>query len=275
MGTYKNGCGCPTCGTERAIKANTTTNEVFIESVKKLHPNLIFDDTKYKGPHEKVEYACQIHGTQYKNPYSLLKGHGCPNCSLTKKSKPKLSKKEWINRFVKKHGHVYNYDLLPNQLNNREEILIGCNKHGLFKQAPRVHENCGCPKCGHESRSLKLKENPFDNWTYTNWEKSAKKSKTFDSFKVYIIRCYNNEESFYKVGKTFSAVKYRFSGKIPYDFEVIKIFESLNKAREISLLEHQIQRENKEYKYIPKIFFKGNQECFSKIDEKWVFYIFE
>ena len=66
--------------------------------------------------------------------------------------------------------------------------------------------------------------------------KSSKKSKNFDSFKVYVIRCWNEEEEFYKIGRTFRTVKHRFRDKIgKYNYEVIKV--EIGEAEDIYKLE--------------------------------------
>ena len=45
---------------------------------------------------------------------------------------------------------------------------------------------------------------------YSDWTNAAINSKSFESFKVYIIRCYNDNEEFIKIGRTFSKLKKRF-----------------------------------------------------------------
>ena len=49
--------------------------------------------------------------------------------------------------------------------------------------------------CGNESVARVQAENPA-GWNYTTWIRKAKTSKHFDSFKVYILRCWNENEEF-------------------------------------------------------------------------------
>ena len=125
----------------------------------------------------------------------------------------------------------------------------------------------GCPICGRDRASEFTKNNP-PGWSTTNWQNVASKSKNFDSFKVYIIKCWNDQEIFYKIGKTYSEVSRRFDRKykIPYNYEVVKIIEG--DAREMSELEIKLKAQNKEYKYIPQNKFGGMYECFSQIPEE-------
>ena len=101
------------------------------------------------------------------------------------------------------------------------------------------------------------------HWTYAKWAKAGEKSKSFDSFKLYIIRCWNEDESFYKIGKTFLKVGSRFKN-LPYEHEVICTIS--NSSSFISKLEKKLQRENKSNKYLPKIKFTGQSECFKNLN---------
>jgi len=83
---------------------------------------------------------------------------------------------------------------------------------------------------------------------------------------MYIIKCFNEGEEFYKIGKTFKDVEARFKNKekMPYMWEIIKVIHG--NALQISELENKLQQLNKEFKYIPKIDFGGKYECFSKVE---------
>ena len=102
-----------------------------------------------------------------------------------------------------------------------------------------------------------------NGWNHTNWQKAGERSKFFDSFKVYIIRCWNEEEEFYKIGKTFTTVQARFRLKsmMPYNYEVWEeiIF---NTSKEASKYEEKLLRINKNLSYKPSISFNGSNECF-------------
>src|SRR5690606_7433578 len=93
-----------------------------------------------------------------------------------------------------------------------------------------------------------------------------KKSKTFESFKVYIIKCWNEDEVFFKIGRTYRKIEDRFINKkeMPYKYKVVHIIEN-ESSEYIYKLEHRLKREHKNYKYTPNIKFNGMYECFSKI----------
>ena len=96
-------------------------------------------------------------------------------------------------------------------------------------------------------------------------DKCSKNSKDFDGFKLYVIRCFSQEENFIKIGRTYNTINQRFSGnQLPYQYEIIKIIKSYD-GEYIYDLENRVKRIFKSYKYIPKLNFGGMYECFKKI----------
>ena len=101
------------------------------------------------------------------------------------------------------------------------------------------------------------------------WKKSAEESKNYSKFKLYKIKCFNEDEEFYKVGITFIDIKQRFKTKIrmPYSFNIIEIIES-DDAEYIWNLEKRIHEKlnDLELSYKPKLYFAGYSECFKSIE---------
>lgn len=163
------------------------------------------------------------------------------------------------------HNYKYNYNKsIYKDVNNH--LIVNCRIHGDFKTTPSNHmAGYGCYHCGRDKIEESAKNFP-QGWNYSSWEKKGGESKRFDSFKLYIIRCTdkNNNEVFYKIGKTFLKVSQRFPSKyiLPYDYEVIDII--IGSSRFISELEHEYHNHNKEFKYLPKLQFQGMNECFSE-----------
>jgi len=240
------------------------TIENFIKEAIFIHDDKYdYSLSKYLGSKLKISIICKEHGVFKQTPDSHLRGSGCPKC---KNKKLSYTTKQFIEKAKQVHGDTYNYSLVEYK-NNKTKVKIICPEHDIFEQRPVKHlsNKRGCPKCGIERIKNFQKENPTA-WSYSNWKKAGEKSKNFDSFKVYIIRCWNENEEFYKIGKTFTKINNRFKCKkeMPYDYEIIKIFEG--DAEEMSRLEKKLQKENKEYKYVPKIKFLGAQECFIQVN---------
>ena len=79
--------------------------------------------------------------------------------------------------------------------------------------------------------------------------------------RFYVIRCWSNDEEFYKVGITTKSIKHRFSGKyFPYQYEIKQ--EIIDDAENIWNLEKVIKRLAKDSQYTPKQSFHGVTECY-------------
>lgn len=153
-----------------------------------------------------------------------------------------------------KHGILYDYTYITEYKNNTDILPIGCTYHGIFNQKAMVHlSGSGCPKCN------------FNAFNYKEWEIMGQKSKNFESYKLYIVKLYNEDEEFYKVGKTYTNLTSRLR-KIPYLFECIATYEM--GAIEVCKLENKIHKLYYSYKYLPKKEFGGHQECFSMLPTK-------
>ncbi len=260
------GSGCPTCGFEISASKSSLTLENFIENSKLKHGNRYnYSKSEYTGGKNLITIICPTHGDFKQAAGSHMQGIGCAKCAFEINAKSNsLTTEEFIEKAIVKNGHLYDYSLVDYQSGVKVEII--CNKHGVFKQRASRHlSGDGCPTCGFERTANNSKNNPV-GWTYTNWGVAGLKSKNFDSFKVYIIRCFNETESFYKIGKTFCTLKRRFKSTLmPYQYEVVKIFEDIVDFKRISDLEKTVQKQNNHFKYIPKIKFEGMYECFSEL----------
>jgi hypothetical protein len=162
--------------------------------------------------------------------------------------------KYYIARAREIHGDRYDYSKVE-YVNMSSNITVICKIHGEIQQTAQNHLNSsGCKKC---SDALK------GGRSFSNWRDRCPRSPGI----FYILRCWNEEEEFYKVGITCRSVKkrYAYSKEMPYNYEVIKEFVSEDR-KEIWDLEKETQRKLKQYKYKPKITFGGSiRECFSKI----------
>lgn len=261
------GKGCPKCKIENISRKNTKLlHDDFIKIAKNLHPSLDFSKTKYINTITKILIICPKHGEKWILPKTILKGVGCRNCHV---SKNRISKTEYIKKANIIHDNFYNYDLLEENTHCKSYQDIICPIHGIFNQTLDVHlQGCGCLKCGRKKQTDFQKENAV-GWSYSSWIRAAKNSKNFDSYKVYIINCYNDNEFFYKIGKTFLKINRRFSNKkdLGYNYSIYKIY-NFDCGIKASKYEEMLKKYNKENKYIPLLKFKGMQECFLKIKDE-------
>lgn len=239
------------------------------EDILKMHPGLeICDESKYNTSQDYL-FIKDKYGIMRSKVSNLLMGK-CPNIESA------VDKNTYFaNKSREVHGEKYDYSLVEYRNAYTKVKIIGPN--GVFEQAPNTHlQGCGCPIEGNKSTARHSRENKM-GWEYSSWEAQGNSSKYFDSFKVYIIECWDEQtcEHFYKIGKTFLKVfaagnKGRFSKapakSLPYKGKIIEVVEG--GAREICELEKKLQKQNKEYEYIPQNPFLGMYECFSKIKQK-------
>jgi hypothetical protein len=228
------------------------SHELFVKEMSEISPELTIIG-RYAGAMTKIEVRDTL-GIHYKViPNSLLKGYMPALDTAIDKSDGFIKKSKSI------HGDKYIYTKTV-YIKNKFNVTITCPIHGDFIQSPGNHlAKHGCPKCAVASRS----------YSWSIWEKAGLSSIYFDSFKVYIIKCFDAEEEFFKIGKTFHTVASRFHGTkstshIPYNYEIIKIIEG--PADFISKKEQELHNKYKDFKYTPKKDFKGKGECFLKID---------
>lgn len=261
------GIGCKKCSYDVLSKERSRTNESFIKESIKLHNNKYsYEFTNYINSWTKVNITCKIHGIFTQNPTKHLNGQGCAKCAILAHSTlSRSTNKEFIIKANKTHNFKYDYSTTDYK-HAHEGVKIICGKHGEFEQVPSTHlSGAGCPKCGYELSSKRMKENP-SGWRYSEWENKGKISKRFEGFKVYIIKCWNDDEEFYKIGKTYIKINYRFSGNtLPYNYKIINVY--YGEAREMSELENKLKSINKENKYIPKLEFGGMYECFKQLKD--------
>lgn len=155
------------------------------------------------------------------------------------------------NKAIEKHGDLYDYSNITKYRNSKDILPISCKYHGVFTQtAPSHLSGSGCPRCNHIS------------YQYSKWAELGKKSKNFKGFKLYIVKVYDNDEKFYKIGKTYTTLELRFNS-IPYNFDIVYSYES--DAISISKIEKILHREYHKYKYIPLKKFGGDKECFKQL----------
>lgn len=195
-----------------------------------------------------------IIGTFSQRPSDHLKGDGCPQCGMLLKYQclPK-SHNQFITDANLIHNNKYSY---PNKYVKAHTLInINCSTHGIFTMKPNSHLNGqGCPACVLQSKG----------WSFEDWHDNGLNSSYFESFKVYVIWCFNEREQFIKVGKTYRNIKTRFKSKfeMPYNYEVIKTFE-FNNGIECCEFEALLHKKYLDFTYKPLIEFGGKTECFS------------
>ena len=250
------GQACPNCSKKLGALNRTDSFEVIKSKANIIHNNcytyLLLTDSK-------LHIKCSDHGIFIQNKNDHLQGSGCPSCSYIKNSyTQRLSQQAFEEKANNMHGFKYNYCNFQ-YINSTTIGSIECSIHGSFTQRAANHlQGQGCPSCSKENRS---NHNDPDNWQVL-----AEKSKYFDSFKVYILKCWSedNHEEFIKIGKTYRKIKSRYPSKreMPYNYTIIRelIF---NNSVDCCNYEQLLHIQFKQNQIIPSISFGGKFECYS------------
>lgn len=222
-----------------------------------IHKNRYdYSKINYTGNNKKITVTCNVHGDFEITPHNHISGLGCLGCLKEKRSKIRAI------YFVSRSKLIHNDKYLYNDISFadvRTNIDIYCKRHGYFTQSPSAHlQGKGCRKCSEESESC---------YSRTGFFKASKgRICTF-----YTLRCWDDEEEFYKIGITSTSISKRYSSKrsMPYKYEIVNKIVS-----EDPNIIWDIEQKNKKllkiYSYIPKIKFDGITECYNKnIRNEW------
>lgn len=226
----------------------------FLKQAKKKFGNKFdYSKTQVERFQDPITIRCKKHGEFVSTPTKHLStDYGCPSCAAEQIArKQSLTQEEFINRSNILHNNKYDYSLVE-YISRRHPIKIICPEHGIFITTPEVHlKGCNCKVCSQSG------------WDRTSW-RNQDKNNVNSNPTVYIIRCFNEEESFIKIGRTLRSIKDRFlrPSVMPYKYELIAQF--FGSSDEMFNLEIKLHRMNKDFRYIPKIKFPGSRECFTK-----------
>ena len=253
MDHHKNGHECKKCSTSTSSLVRLRPIKEIISLAKEIHKDENYDyslNTKDIKAKEKLIIICPVHGKFNQSYDHHLRGAKCPQCSQINGNNLKRKNTEtFIKEANIKHNFIYTY-LKTDYIHNKQKVIITCPVHGDFEQMPYNHLiGKGCNQCRKES-NLFLKE---------SFIRFAKDKDCI----FYILKCYNENEEFFKIGITSKSIKQRYNTKtsMPYNFIIIK--ELITSAEEVWDIEDNFKKKSKNLKYLPLISFNGSKtECF-------------
>lgn len=235
-------------------RSKITTEEIVRDFVKIHGEKYNYSLVSYKTMHVKVKVSCYNHGIFEITPkMHILRKQGCAKCAFeAQKRRTTDTTENFILKATKIHSTKYDYSKTIYGENAHQPISIICKEHGDFISTPNRHLSAkgGCPVCANKG-----------GWTRTSWKKICEGKVA----KLYLIKCYNESEEFYKIGITSKEdIGQRFNSKrlMPYSFTVLKIIESED-SDYIFDLEKAMHIVHKRFNYKPKIYFEGSTECFT------------
>ncbi len=250
--THLKSDGCEKCSYESRAKGATFTTSTFIEKAKLKHGSKYnYHKSYYVNSKTKVEIECLIHGSFFQVPAEHLSGKGCKKCAmLINIESRRCNQNELVRQAHTIHNNQYDYSKVKYKTMVCP-VIIGCSEHGEFLQSFNNHikHKQGCPKCGK----------------YTSYKRSSYIERCENGrANLYLLKCFNEDEVFFKVGITNRDIKRRYKNKVdmPYEFTVLQFAN--NDAGKVWDTEKKLNKLLKEFLYTPKIEFGGSKtECFS------------
>lgn len=169
--------------------------------------------------------------------------------------KNEAKRAEFVKAANKIHNFRYQYTDVD-YINTKTKVSIKCKNHGIFKQLPSLHlEGQNCPTCAKKLRSV---------FTRTDFIAACKRNNKGLGI-LYILKCFNENELFYKIGITSTdvATRYKPKASMPYQYEIVCQFLYLPEVA--YNLEKAIHKKIDYLEYKPRLKFAGVTECFSNL----------
>lgn len=263
-GKHLQGQGCDECGIEKAkiTRAKTHADKFlknFLERCSSIHGDKFdYSLVEYVNGYTEVKIICPKHGVMEIEPRHHVKGTGCLGCGrdqCAEKSRKDVTVSGLIEQFKEVHGDIFDYSSV--NLDNykgvgQTKIEIICKDHGSFFQRIRGHlEGSGCNKCR------------YFGYTRTAYIENCLK-RGHDVSEYYIIKFYNENEEFYKLGITTQGIKVRYRKIKERGYYNMEIIYSIKlKPGEAWDTERKYKSSMIKYKYQPLNDFPGSTECFN------------
>ncbi len=143
--------GCPVCSLIGRGLTRRKSLDTFLQKANKAH-NGRYDYSKVELNtfQEKVEIACDRHGSFWQEPFVHVKGHGCPECAAELRGN--LRRKELENMPAWMFSDPNVIPVLDTYRNLKTPMKFLCKFHGEVYRNPvtNLKGSSSCPKCSIE-----------------------------------------------------------------------------------------------------------------------------
>lgn len=259
------GSGCKLCGYSKNGYNLSKKSENFLkEALIKHGDKFEYDLLDYKNIKSKISITCKKHNLKYLQAADshLSSNGGCKKCKSDSIKNILISNgPSFIDKANMKHGSYYSYEKVE-YTGNKDRVIITCPVHGDFTQRPNDHlSGSGCVKCS-------VNERCYYNIPYA--ERNKELLQSIEGI-LYILYLENSKkERFLKIGISKEVDKrvlkiIKESGFILTDkkFFELSLYDAI-------VLEQDLMRSLKPYRYITDVAFPGYSELFVPIIENTV-----
>lgn len=243
---------CLKCSRVKQSLSRRKPFSYYLEKFKITHKGFYnYEESSFTGSCNKMIMICPLHGTFKLEPIKHVNGVTCKLCYFHRKRNIHTIE-SFKELAIKIHKDLYDYQDFEYK-GATEKSKIKCNNcKKVFLQSPSKHliDKYGCRNCSFYLSSFKK-----NNWIIKSKGRVGK---------FYILKFFNSDENFIKVGITFKSIKERYQGLKNYKYEIFKEIKSSDLSK-IWDMEKEFIRKNKEYHYIPLFYFAGSKkECFKE-----------
>ena len=240
--------GCQQCGRKRCGAQNAENAEQkYITQCEKYSCKFI---RKIVENHSAIIFYTGLYGLEYKTYFKTNKKIECNLTTVLDKTA------FFIAESVKLTGKKYNHQYVIYN-GNKDPILLECNDCGyIFERRPNDHltKTPDCMRCS-------LLQRHFNGFSRKGFIDLCNKNNNGIGI-LYVIRCWDENEEFYKIGITSRSVGIRFqwSHHLPYKYEIVQeILCNPDVAWDLEKILHKLYIN---YDYRPLKNFGGKTECF-------------
>lgn len=242
---------------------NRTTSQAIDDFIKVHGDRYDYSKFEYKNNRTKSTIICHKHGEFEQRYINHIDGRGCQKCGKEQCDISSRKSTEYIkNKMIEKHGNNYDYSLMK-YVSSKDKVSVICSLHGEFLILPHDHiSGKGCWHCGN------LKKRYGVGMSIEKFKKASNiLNNGISTF--YIIKCFDENECFYKIGITNYKLDKRFKSysSLPYNRTEMVTIEA--KSEDVYKCETSILKDC-ENPYKPKKSFCGDSECILEICENTI-----
>lgn len=251
-------------GTRAFYKSNPYTIDNIKLWCEKNGKNFrLVEDQNYINAKTKLKFKCLKCGSIFESTWDdIHSGGGCIYCS----GKQANETNSIYNLFPELIVYFKNEDdakKVTRGSNKRVDLICpDCGHEKSLNPTDLVRRGFSCCNCNPNYGITRENKGMFNETIVERNKEEYKKEMTT----LYIIKCFDDDESFFKIGITSRGLNRRFSSNkyIKYNYE--SLYEAYINLYDAAVIESKLHKLYERHSYTPLKRFGGWTECFSEIN---------